>query len=296
MKFDIALVLGLILFCGTVCADTAEELKAYYEKQKAEIAAKFTPPELGIETTITLLGGKKRTGILMKLNAAEVALMTGAGMVSYKPEALDDSTRVRLFAEDYAHLKAVEKLNEFKQQRFIENIHAEQAGLHEGRISVSAKTEKDSDRRVEEEERESRKTGASTTIRTTTKTETEIQKLTITVANNTTHPDTYTLSWYFLARSVGGDRIRVHDRGSQEIAVPARQRERVSVSSQACIEETIEVERSSSEGGGGQDPKISTSGTESAGYVVLLKHGDTLLDAEASASTFLSEEWMKRFR
>jgi hypothetical protein len=93
-----------------------EDLKAYYEQQKAEIAPSFKAPQLGSEITISLAAGQKRTGILMKLNDSEVSLMTDAGSVHYKKSALHEISRASLFADDFAHAKAMERTREYKQQ------------------------------------------------------------------------------------------------------------------------------------------------------------------------------------
>ncbi len=100
----------LACILASVLTSRADDLKAYYEQQKAEIAPTFKAPELGSDITVTLASGKKRNGILMKLTNTEVSLMTDAGSVVYKTTALHETSRVQLFADAFAHTKALERL------------------------------------------------------------------------------------------------------------------------------------------------------------------------------------------
>ncbi len=274
----------------------ADDLKTYFEQQKAEIAPTFQPPALGNDITLTTTAGQKRNGILIKLTDDAVSLMTDSGLKVYKRNTLHDSTRERLFAEDYAHAKAIEKTRKYKQQLHLENIKEMQAGAHDGRIAVTSKLDKKSDKAVEKDERENENTGETTTKITTTKTQTATQKLTVTITNNTTHPDTYTLKWFILAQSVSGGAPKIHDKGSDTVLVDARKRVRHEVTAEEIVATEVTTERESSNGYSGQDPQVNARGSEPAGYVVLLTHGSTILDKKASSKTYLTDDWLDKMQ
>jgi hypothetical protein len=296
MKHRLAQIMALCACLLLSQTTFGEDLKAYFEKQKTEIAPTFQPPELGNEITLSLAAGQQRSGILIKLTDSAVSLMTDSGLMVYKRSNLHDSTRALLFAEDYAHAKAIEKTREYKQQRHIENIKEQQAGTHDGRISVASKLDKKSDKTIDEDKRENPNTGDTTTKETTTRTKTAIQKLSVTIANNTTHPDTYTLEWYILAESVSGGEPSTFDDGSETITVGAGKRVRHEIESESMVATEVTVERISSAGSSGQDPQVTARGNEPAGYVVLLKYGNTILDKKASSKSFLTDEWLNKIQ
>ncbi len=288
--------LARLLILNLIClsAGAADDLKAYYEQQKAAFAPTFVAPQLGSEVNIKLAAGQPRSGILMKLTADTMALMTDSGMVSYKRTVLHESSRARFFAEDYAAAKALEKTREYKQQLHLENMAENAAGMHEGRISVSAKLDKKSEKDVEEEDRENEKSGNTTTITTTTRTYTEIQNLQVTIANNTTHPDNYTLEWYFFGKSPVTDSVTVHDEGTRKVTVEGRKRTQEKVASEPYVVEKVAVNTTSSNSSNNRDARLSESGKESAGWLVILKFGNETMDMKASAKTFMSEEWLSK--
>jgi hypothetical protein len=302
----------IILLCALAMVAThakAEDLKAYYEQQKAEIAPTFTPPKLGSEVSVTLAAGQIRKGILMKLDAEELELITDSGtMVSYKRTAFHESSRADFFAEDYAHAKALEKTREYKQELHLSGIAEEQANNHDGRISVTLKSDKSVDKESEEDEKENENSGVTTTTTTTKRSQTEIDHLKITVANNTTHPDTYTLEYYFFGESVyksNRDRdeepddegkISIVDGGTRRVTVDARRRQVEEISSKPFIVEKVTVDSERSNSDYSSDPRITEKGTESAGWIVLLKYGGDILDKKASSNKFLEDEWMNNLR
>ncbi|WP_372807745.1 hypothetical protein [Pontiella sp.] len=302
----------IIFFCTLALAAThakAEDLKAYYEKQKAEIAPTFTPPKLGSEVSVTLAAGQTRKGILMKLNTEELELITDTGtMVAYKRTALHESSRADFFAEDYAHAMALEKTREYKQELHLSGIAEEQANTHDGRISVTLKSEKSVDKESEEEEKENENSGVTTTTTTTTRSQTEVDHLKITVANNTTHPDSYTLEYYFFGETVSKSnrdrdeedenegKISIVDGGTRRVTVDARKRLVEEVSSKPFVVEKITVETERSNSDYTSDPRVTEKGTESAGWLVLLKYGGDILDKKASSNKFLEDEWMNNLR
>lgn len=268
----------------------ANDLKAYYEQQKAELSSSFNPPAIGSELTIKLAGGQKRSGILMKLSNADLSLMGETGNMVYKRSMLHDDSKAELFAADFAHAKALEKTREYKKQLHVEGIKEEQANTHDGRISVSARINKKSDKQVEESERENKKNGETVTTTKTTRTDSATQQLGITVVNNTTHPDTFTVKWAVLAKPLSSVSTFIHDSGSQEVQLDARKRNRVQIEAEPIETEEVTISRAS------KDPKVTESGNEPAGYIVLLLHGNTLLDQKASTKSYLSEEWINKVR
>jgi hypothetical protein len=270
----------------------SEDLKAYYEQQKAELIPAFKAPQLGSELTLRLAAGQTRTGILMKLTDHDVSLMTDAGSVTYKKTALHESSRAQLFADDFAHIQALERTRAYKQKLHTEHLEKQQTGIHDGRISITSKVEKDSEKEVEEDEKENENTGDTLTTTTTTKTRTEIQKLAVTLSNNTTHPDIYTLEWYFYAKSLVAEQTSLHDSGTEKISVGAKQRERFDITSKTYTTTEVTVDRESSNSGNTKDPSVTHSGTENAGYLVLLKYGDEILDKKSSSKSFLTDEWI----
>lgn len=305
MKMALVLVAAVCL-----SATAADDLKTYYEKQKAEIAPTFTAPQLGSQVTVKTAGGQTRTGILMKLDTASLMLMTDSGNVSFKRMALHETSRARFFAEDYAHVKALEKTKLYKDDLHKENLAEEAAGIHAGTLYVSAKVDKDSDKNVEKKENENKKTGKKQESSITTRTYSETQVLNIGVANSTTHSDSYTVDYFFFYKTVTDKdskrkkkekepeaevkeykNVRLLDKGTKRITVDARRRETFSISSEACVVEKIETT-----GSNGYTNSRGPSGKESAGYLVLLKYGSEILDKKASAKSYLDDEWVDKFK
>lgn len=305
------LVIAFTLATVALVAAETDALKAYYEQQKAEIAPTFVAPALGSGVKIELASGQPRIGILMKIGDGEITVMSESGdTVVYKRQAMKGSTRAQFFAEDYAHLKALEKTREYKEQLFSENMAEEAANTHEGSLSVSAKVEKSSDKTVDKEEKEVKKSGEMREYVTTTKSSIEIQKLNITVSNPTTHPDTYTLEYLFFSEPVAKGQparkpkkgeeapaeenvgIKLKDKSAKKITVPARGRQSITLASEPFKVDKVQV---AVDGRTGNNAPRE-SGEESAGYIVILKHGTRVLDMKASAKSYLKEEWLRKFR
>ncbi|MBT8043059.1 MAG: hypothetical protein KJN98_07800, partial [Pontiella sp.] len=214
----------------------ADELKRYYEEQVELFKTAFQAPMPGSEIRLKLAGGQTRTGILMKLSADEISVMTDSGMVSYRRLAVHESVRARFFAEDFAHAMALDKIREFRQQQMQDTLREQLADTHDGGLVVVARADKSSDKSVDEEERESR-SGTSFTITTATRTYTLIQNLKITVSNRTNHPDTYALEWYFYASPVGTGNLLVHDKGGRRVPVDSMKRVVETVASKSYVVE-----------------------------------------------------------
>ena len=172
-----------------------------------------------------------------------------------------------------------------------QNLEPRQDITHAGRLSVICKVEKDSDRNEEETERPNRITGDIVIITTCTKTKSETPALAVTISNNTTHPDAFTLEWYSYATLPGGKNIITNDSGSENITVAARGRckESITPRTMTLTETTVEIEYAN---GDVSDPKITETGRIYAGYLMLLKHGDTILDKKASSKNYLTDQWI----
>ena len=299
----------VLILTVTVCASVraADDLKTYYEKQKAELAPTFKAPQLGSQVTVKTAAGQSRTGILMKLDAASISLMTETGNVSYKRLVLHESSRALFFAEDYAHVKALEMARLYKNDLHKENIAEQAAGIHEGRISVSAKSEKTSDKKVEKEERENKKSGEKRTTTTTTKTYTELQKLKISVANNATHSDSFTLKCIFFSQRISKGSVKKSEEGAdsipktikqqsdsvKKVSVDARGRTSIEISSEPFIVTKTEISTGSSYSSN-REPVVS--GEESAGWLALLMYDAQVMDKKASAKGYLSDEWVNKYK
>ncbi|MDF7822405.1 hypothetical protein P4B35_00150 [Pontiellaceae bacterium B12227] len=305
----LALILAVVL---SVTTHAADDLKTYYEKQKAELAPTFEAPQLGSQVTVKTAAGQSRTGILMKLDALSISLMTDTGNVSYKRMALHETSRAQFFAEDFAHVKALEMTRLYKDELHKENVAERAAGIHAGTLYISAKVDKDSDKKVEKKENENKRTGEKRESSITTRTYSETQVLNIGVANTTTHSDRYTVEYFFFYKTVSSDNddkkkkekepeadvkeyknVRLLDKGSKSVTVDAKRRETISITSEPCVVEKVET-TSSSGYSSNRGPRVS--GRESAGYLVLLRYGSEILDKKASAKSYLDDEWVNKFK
>jgi|GEM_PF-5330945 len=287
---------AFLSLCVRVSGVSGEDLKVYYEQQKKELAATFKAPLLGSQISLRLSTGQTRSGILMKLGADSVSILLDNGtMVDYRRSALHDEAKAQLFAEDYAHALALEKTREYKEQQELENLAEYHAGLHEARVYVNAKVDKDTDKNVEEDERDL-KNGETMTVTTTTRTYTEIQQLKVSIANNTTHPDTYTLAWAFFGESVASDTISIHDSGRRQVSVEARKRKDENITSEPFVVEKETRNTTNTGSNSSADPRTSESGTENAGWLVVLKYGNDVLDMKGSSGSFETEEWINQIQ
>ena len=299
--FKIALIL-LVASSSTVLA--VDDIKSFYEKQKAELLPAFKAPQMGSQVTIKTAASQSRTGILMKLDSASLSLMTETGNATYKRMALHESSRSQLFAEDFAHVKSLEKTRLYKKQLHKENEAERAADFHDGSISVSAKSEKSSDKEVEVEERENKLTGEKRTNTKITRTYTEVQELKITAANNATHSDTFTLKCIFFSQQISKGSTKKNDEDNdsipktikkqsdsiKQITIDARSRSSIELSSEPFIVTKIEA----SSGYSNRNPLIS--GEESAGWLVLLMYDGEILDKKASAKTYLADNWINKYK
>ncbi len=296
-------LITISLLLLAVAATASDELRQYYEQQKKEIAQTFQAPELGSEVSIRLANGQPRTGILMKLEANSLSLLTDSGSVNYKRTALHKTSRAQFFAEDYAETLAVEKTREYKLKLQQEIIAQKEADTHAATLSVTSGTEKSSDKDVEKSAKEN-KDGSTTTTTVKTRTESEIQNLKVTIANTTSHPDTYTLEWYFFSKALPKSskknkpapktKIVVHDSGSRRVIIGARKRVQEQIASKAFEIKKTATTRFKSTSNRTPDPSISESGVENEGWLVRLKYGDELLDQKASAQKFIETAWISQ--
>jgi len=287
----------------TPLSDSGNESAAVPTEEmiRAQLRERFQAPDTGSEITVRMAVGTTRTGIMTALTEDSVTLQIGKMSLTYKSSALHKKTRYILFADDYADARLGEHMRKLQLQRHLQHAESRQDDAqkhipevkHEGRIAVLSKVAKKSDRDVKEEEKVGKKTGETRTITTTTKTRSETPKLTVTIYNPTTHQDTYTLEWYCFAKPSHGDRITARDRGTEKITVGSRKRVRHDIIAKAMVTRETTVDRENANGHS-QDPYVSETGEECAGYLVLLKHGDIILDRKASSKKYLTNEWLAR--
>ncbi|MDZ8117591.1 hypothetical protein [Pontiella agarivorans] len=301
--FKLALILTLLV--GNAMA--ADDLKTYYENQKAEIRPSFTAPQLGSQVSLRIANGQSRSGILMKLGSDSITLMSETGTtIHYKRSALHETSRAQFFAEDYAHVKALEKTRQYKGELHKNHLAQQAAEIHDGRISVSAKTEKSSDKKVEKEERELKQSGEKRVYTTTTKTYTEQVNLNIDIYNQAVHPDTFSLEYFFFGQRIAkGEQtdkkddevspgtLSVKDKGLRKVTIDSRGKKSIKLVSKPFIITKTEVD-TGSRYSSNREPSVA--GNESAGWLVLLLYDGRILDRKASSSTYLSDEWIEKYR
>lgn len=297
-----------VLVCISCCAVYgSDDLRAYYEKQKSAVLPMFEAPQLGSQVTIKFKSGESRTGILMKLDAETLTLMSDSGLSrSYARSALHDTSRAQFFAEDYAHALAVEQTRRYKEQRYKENKAELAADVHDGRITVSFKTEKNSEKKIEEKESKNKNSGNTNTSRTHIRTNYEVVKLRISAANVATHPDTFMLKAYFFGERVAknikkqkkdGDAVTpgmlsIKNQVQKQITLDSRGRQVIEMESEPY--KITKTETENHKGIVSRDPVIS--GDESAGWLVILMHDSTILDKKASHAAYLSDDWINKYK
>ncbi len=261
-------------------AQSPAELKAYYEKQKVEIAKNFTGPELKSEITVVLKNGEGKTGVLRQLSDNGVQLLAGGTLVTYRKRHLNEATCAQLFAEEYAHAEAIRRTRAYKRG----HTKRVQDTAHKGSLSVRSKVKETRDQKTEVKEIE------EGTWNIETKDFTRVQNLKVTVVNRTSHPDTYSLEWYFFVKDKKGSRVTIHSKGSKEITLKGRQKGTHEVASKeyasqklargwvACCGMSADYE--------------DVTGVDVEGYLVVLKCGNEVLARDASAKRYLDPDWI----
>ena len=281
------------LFCSALVgfwmlaapAQSTEDLKAYYEKQKAEIEKNFTGPELKSEITIVLKDGEEKTGVLRQLSDNGVQVLADGVLATYRKRELSEASCAKLFAEEYAHAEAIKRTRAYKRG------HAQRVQLntHKGSLSVITRTERDGSRDVTNKEHED---GATT--ETETKVQTEVRTLKVSVSNQTTHSDRYTLKWYFFAQNMGEEDVYIQSRGSKVIDVKGKSRVKHEVASQGCSVKKVAHNYTACCGKSTSSEK--KSGVLEKGYLIVLKCGDEVVDRQASDKRYVDPDWIKLCR
>jgi len=293
MKNKALILAGICIVATSVSPCRANELKNYYETQKAELLKNFKAPAIGSMVTIKLVGGMTRTGKLVALNPDSVTLELPVGPITYKKKLLNNATRRKLFAEDYANQVAIQRTLELKAKKY--GTSRKQAEMHTARLSVKADLDKD--RKVEKIEGKHNPNSNNDNVRITRKaTESQTYKLDITLSNPTPNTDTYQLEWYFMSRGVNGKSSSVMcEKGSKEFTIEGRKRIKHTVTSKTLT-------NGSSKQSGGNDrgdrntPKARASGSVYTGYVVLVRHGDKILAKASNNNSFLKEDWLEKLK
>ena len=244
---------------------------------------------LGTGTSITVQGGKdsvlkQRMFVQMDTNGDRKVTVHeyvnfGVDYMEQKGRNADRRKIEACFAKFDRNGDGVVVAEEFLKKSVNDSEHA-------ASISVSCKVEKKSDRREKHYEKKKRD-GDFIEVSTDIRTKSETPTLMVTICNNTDHPDSYSMEWYCFARTVIGDQIITHDRGSEEVHVKARKHCKKTITFKP-----ITYLEESTQRGESPDVKVKEGGMENAGYLVILKYGDVILDKEASSSRYLADDWL----
>ena len=282
MKKRIIFCSALVGFYMQAMPAQSEDLKAYFEKQKAELVQSFTAPASGTDITLVLLDGEEKTGVIRYLSETGIQILSDNTLATFRKHELDEGTCAKLFAEEYAHVEAMKRTRTYKRG------HTKRAkdSTHKGSLSVSSKMDRDGTRDTSNRESDS---GGVT--ETEIKVQTEVRNLKVLISNQTTHPDRYTLKWYFFAQDLGKEDVYIQSRGSKEVEVKGRSRVTHEVKSKgssirkashnytACCGKTAASE--------------NKTGVEEKGYLVVLKCGDEVIDRKASDKRYMDPDWIK---
>lgn len=284
-------VLAGILAGALVSAGTAadEEIKSYYEQQKAIFQWAFKAPAIGSDIVVVLENGEEHRGILKKLSDKGVQILSGEELLTCRRKELSDETRMLLFAADYAHFKALESARSY--DKLSDETKAQLSGVpgrvYPGKLSVSVKKDKDADR---SEDGSLSTSGYRSEER---KAWSEVQHLTVSVSNSTSVPATYSLRWYFFSRDVGTDRLAIHCQGYEIIKLKGKQKVKKGVSSKKYTKHRSSTNTTTRYAGRNKTTADEREwGVEEEGYLVLLMSGDTVVDRKASAKRYLDPDWI----
>ncbi len=264
-------------------AQSTEDLKAYYEGQKAEIAKNFTGPELKSEITIVLKDGEEKTGVLRQLSDNGVQLLADGALVTYRKRELSEASCAKLFAEEYAHAEAIKRTRAYKRG----HSKRVQGNTHKASLRVNPTNKRTSFNETENKEVD------EGSWNNETKTRNMVKTLTVSIANQMTHADTYTLKWYFFAQALDQDNVVIQSRGSEEIKLGGRQQVKRKIVSKEYSTETITSNWTACCGMSTSSQK--RKGVEERGYLVVLKCGDEVVDRQASTKRYLDPDWLKLF-
>ncbi len=80
----------------------------------------FKAPAVGQPVRVKMTSGLEREGVLAEEPTDSVALMVGENMISLPKTVLDTESRLRIFADDYAHYHAMKKVTEEREQHLAE--------------------------------------------------------------------------------------------------------------------------------------------------------------------------------
>ena len=90
--------------------DPEPDWRARYTVLKKGFADRFVPPSPGSHISVRMKSGGERSGVLKEITSDAVVLSVTQGSVSLAKTSLDPSTRVNVFQEDFAHMRAAERL------------------------------------------------------------------------------------------------------------------------------------------------------------------------------------------
>lgn len=262
-------------------AQSGEDLKAYYESQKAELVKSFTAPELKSEITIGLANGEEKSGVLRQLSDNRVRILADGALLTYGKHELNEATCAQLFAEEYAHAEAIKRTRVHKRGSATRS----QKQIHKASLNVGSTNQRTSSNQTENKEVEEGSWNNETKTRTLVKT------LEVSIANQMPHADTYTLKWYFFAQKLGQDQVVIHSQGSEKIKLEGKQLVKRKVMSEAYATDTITRNWEACCGKSTSSQK--KSGVEEKGYLVVLKCGNEVVVRKASSKLYLDPDWFK---
>lgn len=123
--------------------DAMPNWKERFASYKAEFAQEFRPLSAGAGVTLKLKSGGTTSGKLVSLEGDQVILQVSDGEVGFPRNGLTPETRARLYADDYAHLKALQKVkteeSEYqKEQSRLAALEQERARVERPRSTSGA--------------------------------------------------------------------------------------------------------------------------------------------------------------
>lgn len=281
MKKRIIFCCALVGFYVQAMPAQSEDLKAYYEKQKAELVQSFTAPASGTDITLVLLDGEEKTGVIRHLSENGIQILSDNALATFRKHELDKATCAKLFAEEYAHVEAIKRTRAYKRGA----SERARLNIHKGSLSVSSSIKRSSDMSSDSDERD------GGTMEEEVKAYSRVQNLMVSVANRADHPDTYSLKWYFFVQKIGTDNVSIHSSGSEKIELEGREKVKRKIVSKEYSSKKVTKSWISCPKCSTSDTKVS--GEEGEGYLVLLMCGDEIIDKEASSKRYLNEDWLK---
>lgn len=303
----LVLIIGTLV-CADAFADARSEALAFYRERKKELIGTFTPPEKGTDITVTLKSGITKTGKIASLTK-QMLTIEGDDLTftTLSKDDLAPESQQILFAAEYADAKAKEEAREYAQELRKKNAakRKEENRVREATLRVSYDVDKGKPEKDEQSEEYDHSNGETYERSVTVKTTSETPTLKIIASNKTKHEDEFTLEWYFILKPVQQGRKgdpACFEKGSETIKLGPGQQINRTITAKKILKET-EVEQyderdderdnaqEKKRKGKNKDKKRS-SGDVAEGYVVLIKHGDEIIDKKSNENIYISDVWL----